>query len=142
MYKIWFLCLTIAAIYDIKERKVSYRLLAVCGGIGMIFGMMTGINRHIQGLIIGLGILLISRVTRGAVGAGDGWFFVASAWYLNSGEAWTLLLGGLSVSWCWSALLILNRAWHGRNAANATLPFLACMWPISVWILLKGEGII
>lgn len=134
----WFLCLTIAAAYDIKERMVSCKILAVCGSVGMIYALATGMACHVQGLAVGAGMLLMSRVTRGAIGAGDGWFFAASAWYLNSGEIWTLLLGGLSVSWCWGAGFILHRALHGRNASEDTLPFLACMWPVGLWILVRG----
>lgn len=136
----WFLCLTIAAISDLKERVVSCRVLAVCGTFGMAYAAITGMACHIQGLAVGMGILLVSKATRGAVGEGDGWFFVASAWYLNAKEAWTLLMGSLSVSWCWGAGLILYRAWSGRNTDHATMPFLACMWPAGVWILLQKEG--
>lgn len=133
----WFLCLTIAAVWDIKERMVSCKVLAVCTGVGMIYALATGIACHIYGLAAGAGILLLSKATRGSIGAGDGWFLTASAWYLNSEEIWTLLFGGLSVSWCLGAGFILYSALRGRNAGKATLPFLACMWPVGIWILVQ-----
>lgn len=136
----WLSCLTIAAISDIKRRTVSCGVLAVCGILGVAYAAVTGLACHIQGLAIGAGILLMSRITQGAIGEGDGWFFVVSSWYLDEKEVWVLLLGSLSVSWCWSAGLILYRVWCGRNAGKATIPFLACMWLAGVWILLQKEG--
>ncbi len=137
----WFLCLTIGAVSDLRERTVSCRVLAVCGGVGMVYALITGPVGHIRGLAAGMGLLLVSRVTGGAVGMGDGWFLLASAWYLTGEEIWLLLLGGLSVSWFWSAGIILRGNWIGKNTANATLPFLACMWPIGAWILMAKGGL-
>lgn len=136
----WFLCLTIAAVSDIKERMVSYRILAVCGFFGMVYGMVTGMICHIQGLALGLGFLLLSRITHGAIGIGDGWFLTVSAWYLDAQEVWTLLLGGLLISWCWSVGLILCGVCRRKQVYRAALPFLACMWPAGVWILLESGG--
>ncbi len=116
-------------------------VLAACGIFGMVYGAATGPEGHFQGISMGLILLLVSKITKGAIGAGDGWFFTASAWYLNAEEAWILLLGGLAVSWCWGAGLILYRAWKRENGGNMTLPFLACMWPAGIWILLRGEEI-
>ena len=138
----WLLCLTIAAISDIKERTVSYGILAVCGICGVIYGCKNGGWDRFLGILIGGGILAVSKATRGAVGTGDGWFFVASAGYLEMKEMWWLLLGGLAVSWFWGAGLILFRAWRGENAGGDTLPFFACIWPAGVWILLQKEGIV
>lgn len=136
----WILCLTMAAVSDIKERMVSCRVLFVCGIFGIIYGISTGVSSHIQGLSVGLAIVFMSKVTRGAIGLGDGWFFIASAWYLNTKEMWTLLLISLSVGWIWSIGLILRGIRYGRNTNNSTVPFLACMWPAGMWILIQEEG--
>ncbi|MCI8837013.1 MAG: hypothetical protein HFG74_03010 [Hungatella sp.] len=141
MRLVWFLCLTAAAISDVKERTVSYRILIICGVCGALYGWKTGIAGHAAGVILGFGILTLSKGTRGAVGEGDGWFLAASAGYLEPGEIWILLLGGLAVSWVWGAGMILYRACHGKSANKETLPFLACLWPAGVWILLRKEGI-
>lgn len=137
----WLLCLTAAAVSDIKERVVSCKVLAVCGGAGILYALSTGMAGHIWGLPAGLGLLLMSRATRGAIGMGDGWFLAASAWYLSAEEIWFLLAGSLSLSWCWSAGIILCGIWHGRNTKSVTLPFLACMWPMGAWLVVSGEGV-
>lgn len=141
MRLIWLLCLTAAAVSDVKERTVSYRILAICGVFGALYGWKTGIAGHGAGVILGLGILAVSKGTRGAVGEGDGWFLITSAGYLEPGETWIFLLGGLTLSWVWGAGVILYRAWRGERVGKETLPFLACLWPAGVWILLRKEGI-
>ena len=90
---VWFLCLTIGAVSDIKERSVSDRLLIICGVLGAICGWQSGIWEHFAGGLAGIAILIIGRITGGAIGSGDGWFVVATAGYLNTEEIWLLLLG-------------------------------------------------
>lgn len=138
----WLLCLTMAAVWDIKERTVSCILLIICGGFGIVYAWGTEISVHFQGVMIGIGMLILSRVTCGAIGTGDGWFFVASAWYLNAEEMWQLLLGSLTISWLWGIGVILKRSWQGKNIRKDTLPFLACTWPVGIWILLVREGVV
>ena len=121
----WFLCLTAAAMGDIKERTVSDRLLIACG-----------IWTHWAGGLAGAAVLLVSRLTQGAIGKGDGWFIIASAGYLDTEEMWVLLLGSFGISWVWSVGLVMYRTWTGGRISKDTLPFLACMWPVGAWIML------
>ena len=132
----WFLCLTAAAISDIKERAVSDRLLISCGIVGLIAGWQSGLSRHLAGVLAGMIILAIGRATKGAIGSGDGWFIIVSAGYLNTEEMWTLLLMSFTVSWIWSIGLVLYGMWAGVGISKATLPFLACLWPAGVWMLM------
>lgn len=132
----WFLCLTAAAVSDIKERAVSDRLLVICGIVGGIAGWQSGLSRHLAGVLAGMIILAIGRVTRGAIGNGDGWFIIASAGYLNTEEMLTLLLMSFTISWIWSIGLVLYGVWSGGGMSKATLPFLACLWPAGVWMLM------
>ena len=132
----WFLCLTAGAISDARDRTVSCRLLAVCGAAGMIRAMTGEFPEHIPGMAVGAAMLLLGRMTGGAVGEGDGWFILASAGYLTIEEIWILVGGGLAVSWILSMGLILYKARRGENWRKATLPLLTCMWPAGVWLVL------
>ena len=132
----WFLCLTVAAVSDIRERVVSNRLLVICGIVGMICGWKSGLPGHLTGVLAGMIILAIGRVTGGAIGSGDGWFIIASAGYLDREEMWLLLLYSFAISWIWSMGLVLYGAWTGRGRFRSTLPFLACMWPVGACILI------
>lgn len=133
----WFLCLTAAAIGDVKDRSVSCRLLAVCGLVGILCGWGNGIRGQLAGVCAGAVMLAVSRVTGGAIGAGDGWFVIASAGYLRETEVWGLLLGSFGVSWIWAMGLVLWRAGKGKDARMDTLPFLACMWPVGLYLMVS-----
>ena len=133
----WFLCLTAGALSDIKERMISYRLIIICAAVGWIYIWKTDLSGHIPGLVIGAAFLMISRLTQGAVGAGDGWFLIASSGYLTVEETGILVLGGLMVCWCFSIGVVLYRIWRGENGKKDTLPFLACMWPAGIWLLIR-----
>lgn len=132
----WFLCLTLAAVSDGRTRSVSCRLLAVCGICGFLYGWNTGITEHLVGVFLGAVILALGKLTRGAIGSGDGWFVLASAGYLTAEETWLLLLGSFGVSWMAAMGLILMRAWGGREIRKDTIPFLTCMWPVGLWIVI------
>ena len=97
----WLMCLSVGAVEDIRSRCISGKLLAICGAAGMAAAWWSGLAAHVPGLLAGLTVLAVSRLTKGAVGAGDGLFLLASACYLTAGEIWLFLLGGLAVSWVW-----------------------------------------
>ena len=111
----WLICLSAGALEDIKCRAVSGKLLAVCGLAGMAAAWSGGLGTHVPGLSAGMAVLAVSGLTRGAVGAGDGLFLLASAWYLTAAEVWLFLAGGLVVSWVWSAAVILKKIFAGRK---------------------------
>lgn len=133
----WLICLSAGALEDIKCRAVSGKLLAVCGLAGMAAAWSGGLGTHVPGLSAGMAVLAVSVLTRGAVGAGDGLFLLASAWYLTAAEVWLFLAGGLVVSWVWSAAVILKKIFAGNNFRKITLPFLVCLWPVGVWIVAR-----
>lgn len=132
----WFLCLTAAAGSDIKTRNVSCRLLVLCGIGGALYGWHTGIISHGAGILAGTAMLAMGKITGGAIGRGDGWFLLASAGYLTAEEVWMLLLGGFGISWILAAAIILHRGLSKGDVRKDTIPFLACLWPVSLWILL------
>lgn len=131
----WLACLSVGAVEDIKSRSISGKLLAVCGAAGVAAACGDGLAVHVPGLLAGLVLLAVSRITKGAVGAGDGLFLLASAWYLTAGEMWLFLLGGMAVSWVWSMTVIMGAVWSGNNFRKITLPFLVCLWPVGVWLV-------
>ena len=133
----WFVCLTAAAAGDMRDRSVSGGLLIACGIGSLICWRQTGIWSCETGLLAGAVMLAASRLTRGAIGAGDGWFVLAGAGYLKAEEVWILLLGGFGVSWVVSTGVLLRRIWTGETASKDTVPLLACMWPAGMWIMIR-----
>ncbi|MCI8888174.1 MAG: hypothetical protein HFG70_08825 [Hungatella sp.] len=132
----WFFCLTWAAVSDLKTRSISCHLLAVCGIAGMIWAWRRGPADCVAGLPAGCMLLALSRITKGGVGSGDGWFVLASAGYLTVEEIWGLLLGGMGVGWVWSIGLILYRVWTKSDIHRDTIPLLTCMWPVGLLMLI------
>ena len=60
---------------------------------------------------------------------------VLAAYRLNINDSWNMTLKAGP-----SAGIVLCGIWHGRNTKSATLPFLACMWPMGAWLVVSGEG--
>ena len=132
----WLACLTAGALSDMRNREVSLRLLAACASVGIAAAFREGIGGHLLGLAAGTAMLAINRITEGGIGTGDGLFFLASAGYLAPGEVWLLLLGGLAVSWVWSMAAVMGGIRSGKNVRKKTIPFLACVWPVGIWLTL------
>ncbi len=131
---IWLLGLTIAAWEDIKSREVSGRLLWFLLIPGMMNVFLSEVPGHLAAASVGAAMLLLSYVTRGALGKGDGLFFLLSACYLEFGEVFLLFFLGLGISSAWSMSVVLRSFLTGRDKRSETIPFLACVWLPGVWL--------
>ena len=81
-------------------------------------------------------MLLTAWATGGALGAGDGLFFLMSACYLDLRETAFLLLAGLGISGIWSMAVILQ-SHMGSGRRPGTVPFLTCVWLPGVWLICR-----
>ncbi len=129
---------TLAAWEDIRSRRFSLRLLLIwtVSGIGFMCLLSEGamfpvLVRFAESSIVGVSLLLLSRITRGAIGKGDGLFFLMSAFYLEVEEVTVMFLGGLGIGCIWGA--VLRMAFTKKN----TIPFLACIWPVGFWLVCR-----
>ena len=139
---LWMVLLIVAAYQDFRERQVSVMWM-VCGAAAGMIGcclmageryqdmLETGIDAERVGLLmnivkiqivrvgkaagIGIALLILAKLTRGAMGGGDGLFFLMSAFY-----------------WDWKELLVLlmKRQWNRAGTPSVrwkeTIPFLTC----------------
>lgn len=80
----------------------------------------------------GIVLLFCGNMTRGAVGVGDGWFFLISGWFLGLKHTMLLLCGSVFLcGGCALVILCQKRAWRNVHARKITLPFLpftGCVW--------------
>lgn len=134
----WLLYLTAVAFEDLKTRRISFWLLLA----GMIPGFWnlcnSNIASHLWAVLIGISMLILSGITGGALGEGDGWFFLLCALYWDAREVGILLLGSLVIGGGWGMALFMYGRWSGsRKMANATIPLLTCVWPVGVWLALR-----
>lgn len=136
----WLLCLTIAALEDLKTRQISLILLlaGTIPGIWNLCRHSSDISAHLWAALTGIFMLILSRITEGALGEGDGWFFLFSALYWDAGKVMLLFLGGLVIGCIWGAGLFMHRRWRGNpKELNASIPFLTCVWPVGVWMVFQ-----
>ncbi len=135
MSYVWLLGLTLAAWEDMKYRQVSFLalvLLLVPGiwNLWCVWNQGTAeVGLYLAAAVVGVGMLLLSKATRGAMGEGDGLFFLVSACYLDIGEICILFLGSLGICCVWGVLLTL------RGSRKTAIPFLTCAWPVGIWLM-------
>ena len=134
MKYVWLVGLTLAAWEDVRYRQISIFVLFFLG----VFGLwnlyeawnlgVSVLGQYLAAASIGIVMLLLSKATEGALGDGDGLFFLVSACYLMLDEIIILFLGSLEIACIWGMVLFL------KKRRNTTIPFLSCAWPVGMMI--------
>ncbi len=75
------------------------------------------------GMLLGLALILVSMVTRGSVGLGDGLLLVVTGVYLGGSRNLELLMIGLLLAAFWSLGLVVVKKKKGKQEI-AFVPFL------------------
>lgn len=142
---VWFVFLGIAAWMDARTRQISVWLYMLFGGIGLLSAAEALWNQKISGvsgygglavsLGIGISLILLGQVTEGAIGAGDGLFFLVSGLYLTWQENLGLLYYGLLCCSMFGLGLILWGNWKGVSVRKQKLPFLPFLLFPGIWVL-------
>ncbi|GLC80831.1 prepilin peptidase [Lacrimispora brassicae] len=133
--KILFVIFLLAAAWeDGREKAVSLWLFKAAGVAGVILALLQGDmgGERLLSCTVGLGLLLLSRLTGEAIGMGDGCFFVVSGLYLSPLVNLKLLIYGIFLNgivcggmYVWSCL-------KGRDVRKKSVPFLPFLVP--VWV--------
>ncbi len=89
----------------------------------------------VECLLPGLGVLALSRSSRGAIGSGDGWALLAVGWFLGGWNTFRLFWGGLLLASLWAAAVFFRN----RNRKER-LPFLPFLWAAHSLYLLSFLG--
>ncbi|MCR5371729.1 MAG: prepilin peptidase [Clostridium sp.] len=131
-----------AAAEDMRHRQVSRRLLITAAFCGIPWGLRGafcgGAASFAAGFLPGAMLLLLSRLSRGAVGSGDGIFFLAAALYLPADELFGLFFGGMMLCGLYSAAVIVKRIFANRPTGSCRVAFLPFLVP--VWLLQAVSG--
>lgn len=80
-------------------------------------------------LLPGLLALLLSRLTREALGLGDALFLLISGLYVPMRSMLLLLLSGILVGFLVSAVLLIYGHIHGRSMRKVSFPWIPCTLP-------------
>ena len=87
------------------------------------------IRTALRPLLPGLLALLISRLSREALGLGDGLFLLIAGLYLQMRSMLLLLLSGILVGFLVSAVLLIHGHIHGRSMRKVCFPWIPCTLP-------------
>ena len=98
------------------------------------------------GMLPGILLFWMERQTKGAVGLGDGCFFLITGCYLGGWRTLELLMGAVFVSslaggvWMLTALLGGKGNGLWEKMRKKKLPFLPCVLPVWIWMLIESLG--
>ena len=152
------LFLSVAGYQDLKEQKVRVRLFMIFGSLGTAFrgiqmvlelkvialqfgqqDLLAFAGKRLEeiGLAVMIGgiLLVISAITKEAIGRGDGWFFVVSGIYLGFAKNVLLLCGGLLFCFLACAVLFMKGILDGRDARRQRLPFIPFLIPAGLGVM-------
>lgn len=142
--KLFLAVLIPAAVQDFRFRSISGRLLAISGAVGFILCFRQGreIGPVLGSMAVGAFLLLLSRISRGAIGEGDGWFFTVSGLYLNFWDNLLLLSSGLFLGGIFALFLTTAAFLNGSkgSAGKRRIPFLPLLLPAGLWMALCKNG--
>lgn len=110
------------AIEDIKKRRITVWYLPIFGGLGVVLQALSH-NRSVAeiflGMGVGLAICLLSRCTRGSIGAGDGLVLTVTGIFLGGSSNVELLMTGL----LYAAVFSLGILIFGKKNRRQEIPF-------------------
>ncbi len=123
-----------AAWQDGRKKSIHIWLFGAAGIVGLILSLKMGelgVDRFLS-CLIGAGLLLLSFMSDGAIGTGDGFFFVVSGLFLRALLNLKLLVYGILLNGIICGGIYLHGRILGSNVKKMTVPFLPFLVP--VWI--------
>lgn len=131
--------LAVAAWQDMRDKEIDAWLYVVFGGLiwfgKLCFDGPVELWREAVNAVPGIALVLLSRLSGGAVGEGDGWFFVVAGVALGVWNAVALFFMSLFLCCLWCAGMAVW-GWRRRiSVRRKTVPFLPFVLPAVLWIL-------
>jgi len=129
--------LGLCSLEDIKRKELTivYILMFGIGGIILhLFAPVCSIYSVLWGMVIGIALILVSLVTRGSVGMGDGILLMVTGVYLGGYGNLELFMKGLFLAAVWSLGLLVLKKKRGKEEI-AFVPFLLVSY---LSILIRG----
>lgn len=126
-----------AAWQDIKKKSISSWLFIVFGVLGVIENLLfkqQEWGQILASMLPGMLLLLLTKCSGGAIGSGDGCFFLVSALYLKVGHLIMLLCFGLMLCTMCCMGIIMSSFFTGISVRKKSLPFLPFLLPVWIWL--------
>lgn len=120
------LLLIICAIEDFRKKEVTVAYILLFGIIGVVLHLFfpnCSIYSMLWGLLLGIGVMVVSAISRGGIGMGDGILLTVTGVYLGGYKNLEMFLLGVFLAGAWSlGLLVLKK--KNRKEKIAFMPFL------------------
>lgn len=128
MIQVWTLLglLGICSIEDMRKKEIQVYVVLTFGIAGVIlrlFYQNVSMKNMILGMAIGVAIMLVSIVTAGQIGLGDGLLLTVTGIFLGVYGNAMLFLHGLLLAAVWSVVMVLVLH-KGRKTKIPFVPFL------------------
>ncbi len=117
--------LGICSLEDVRHKRLTivYILMFGIGGVILhLFAPVCSIYSILCGMLLGIAMILVSLITRGNVGIGDGMLLLVTGVYLGGYGNLQLLMTGLLLSALWALRLAFKKK-KGKDEI-AFAPFL------------------
>ena len=154
----FFMVLAVTAFQDCRERRIRVSVFVIFGTAGIV---LRGVELFLEinalsgdwesvdlwgfaarrildvgaAMAVGGGMLLLSAMTRGAIGRGDGLFFSVSGLYLEFFRNLILLMGGLTCCFLVCGILVIKGVCAGQNVRRRSVPFLPFLVPGGIGVM-------
>ena len=136
-YIILLIILSFFSLQDLKRKAIYGNHLMIATVISVfvwfVFPSLTIFNT-IAGISIGIGIFLLSLVTKEKIGVGDGLILMISGIFLGGRENFTLLFLGLCYAAVYSLVKIFQRKIDKKQELSF-IPFLTASYITLLWML-------
>lgn len=133
--------LLIQSIWDIRYKEIPIVVTVISGVLGVVMAIL--IQRDwidiLLALVPGLISLGIGRVTREAIGYGDGFLLCAMGLYVSCEDILTIGMMAIILGGLFALICLLIRIKQGKDQLPF-VPFLLMAWVLHVLIETGGQG--
>lgn len=133
-----FMMLLLFSIEDIRKRRIDILPLLAFSVIGAVYQAVTRALTILEicgGMLLGVGLLGIAKMTGESLGYGDGMLFLVTGIYLGGWDNCSLLMTSLVLAFVFAIIQILVR----KKSAKSEIPFVPFV--LSAYVLYLGGQI-
>lgn len=127
-----------AAWEDLQRKSISIWLFLCAGASGIVFCFLQGeyLIGRLSGCLVGLVLLAVSRLSKEAIGAGDGCFFIVSGLFFPVLFNLKLLIYGISLSGLVCGAYYMVSRVRGLYVGKEKVPFIPFLVPVWFFMVL------
>lgn len=130
------LFLLLCSVQDIKEKKISVKMLVLSGGLFLALSLLfdeISWERRMENMLPGVIAFMTAFLTREQVGYGDAVCLVVLGSVVSADILWGAILGGLFLLSACSVVLLMRK----KAGRNTTLPFIPFLTAGILWQMIK-----